>query len=45
VTNAKQMPDVKQVGIEWAIQQSLELKGGSCFALYYSMENQRILDK
>jgi methylenetetrahydrofolate reductase (NADPH) len=40
VTNAKQMPDVKQVGIEWAIQQSLNLKAAPCFTLYYSRENQ-----
>jgi methylenetetrahydrofolate reductase (NADPH) len=38
--------DVKQVGIEWAIQQSLELKAAGVPVLhYYSMGKSEILDK
>jgi hypothetical protein len=33
------------VGIEWAIQQSLELKAAGVPVLHYSMGNQRILNK
>jgi methylenetetrahydrofolate reductase (NADPH) len=43
-TNAKNA-DVKQVGIEWAIQQSLELKAAGVLHYYSIRENQRILDK
>jgi methylenetetrahydrofolate reductase (NADPH) len=38
VTNAKQMR--KQVGIEWAIQQSRELKAAGVPVQYYSMVNR-----
>jgi methylenetetrahydrofolate reductase (NADPH) len=41
VTNAKQMP-MKQVGIEWAIQQSRELKAAGVPVHYYSMGNRKI---
>jgi hypothetical protein len=44
LTNAKNA-DVKQVGIEWAIQQSLELKAAGVLHWHSIWENQRILDK
>jgi hypothetical protein len=46
VEGCKTNADIKTVGIEWAIQQSLELKAAGVPVLhYYSMGNQRILNK